>query len=171
MIRPLGIDDINAMVVLRSEALADSPRAFSASPERDVGQDPEFLRRTMSRPEVQVTFGAFESDELVGTATVHRFEGSKERHKAVLWGMYVTSRARGRGHGRALLEAAVEHARASEGVTHLHLTVADSAVEARRLYEGAGFVCWGTEPASLIVDGEAVDVDHLVLGVSGDPYL
>lgn len=170
MIRRLGTHDIEAMISLRREALESCPRAFSASPERDVGQDVEFLRRTLSRPEVQVTFGAFEGDELVGMATVHRFEGSKEGHKTVLWGMYVTHRARGRGYGRALLMAVLEHARSLVGVTHLHLTVADTAVEARRFYERAGFVCWGTEPASLIVDDEAVDVDHMVLEVSGDPY-
>ena len=101
----------------------------------------------------------------MGTATVHRFERSKETHKAVLWGMYVHPDARGRGHGAALLAAAVTHARSLDGVTHLHLSVADTAVEARRLYERAGFVRWGTEPVALIVDGAPVDVDHMVLDV------
>jgi hypothetical protein len=62
------------------------------------------------------------------------------------------------------------HARSLPGVTHLHLTVADTAIGARRLYERAGFSCWGSEPVSLMVEGETVDVDHMVLEVSADPY-
>lgn len=163
MIRRLEASDIEAFVALRREALADSPHAFSASPETDVGQDREFVRRMVSRPEVQVFFGAFDDDELVGIVTVDRFEGSKETHKAVLWGMYVRPDARGRGHADGLLAAAIAHARSLEGVTHLHLSVADTAVQARRLYERAGFIRWGTEPAALMVDGARVDIDHMAL--------
>jgi GNAT superfamily N-acetyltransferase len=35
---------------------------------------------------------------------------AKERHKAYLWGMYVTRAARGRGVGRQLVRAALDHA-------------------------------------------------------------
>ncbi len=168
MIRRLGSRDIDAFIALRREALADSPRAFSASPEADVGQDPGHLRRTIARHAVQVLLGAFDDDELVGIATVHRCEGSKEAHKAVLWGMYVRPDARERGHATALLAAAIAHARSLEGVTHLHLSVADTAVDARRLYERAGFVRWGTEPAALMVDGAPVDIDHMALELHPD---
>lgn len=165
MIRRLGEGDIEAFVALRREALADSPRAFSASPESDVAQDPEFLRRMMARPEVQVFLGAFDDGTLAGTAAVYRCESSKESHKAVLWGMYVRPGSRGRGRGAALLTAAVAHARSLAGVTHLHLSVADTAAAAQRLYERAGFVRWGTEPAALMVDGAPVDIHHMVHGL------
>jgi GNAT superfamily N-acetyltransferase len=168
VIRRLGERDIEAFITLRRETLADSPRAFSASPEGDPGQDPVFVRQMMSRPEIEVVFGAFRQGELVGTATVHRFERSKEAHEAVLWGMYVRPGARGRGLGAALLAAAIDHARTLDGVTDLHLSVADTAMAARRLYERAGFVCWGTELSALIVDGAAVDIDHMVLEAGCD---
>jgi len=34
---------------------------------------------------------------------------------------------------------------------------------ARKLYESLGFIAWGREPASLWLDGEFIDEDHMVL--------
>ena len=76
--------------------------------------------------------------------------------------------ARGRGHGAALLAAAIQHARSLVGVSHLHLSVADTPVTARRLYERAGFLIWGTEPAALVVDGSTVDVHHMARLLESD---
>ncbi|HEU4980850.1 MAG TPA: GNAT family N-acetyltransferase [Solirubrobacterales bacterium] len=52
--------------------------------------------------------------------------------------LYVVPSLRGRGLGRALLEAAMEAAR-SEGATQMELGTSESDVAARALYEGAGF--------------------------------
>ena len=56
--------------------------------------------------------------------------------------MYVTPRARSKGAGRALLDAAIQQA---------------------RNYERAGFRSWGREPRALHWKGRFVDEDHLVL--------
>jgi len=53
-------------------------------------------------------------------------------------------------------------------VSHLHLSVADTPVTARRLYERAGFLIWGTEPAALVVDGSTVDVHHMARLLESD---
>jgi len=66
--------------------------------------------------------------------------------------------ARGRGHGAALLAAAIQHARSLVGVSHLHLSVADTPVTARRLYERA----------ALVVDGSTVDVHHMARLLESD---
>jgi ribosomal protein S18 acetylase RimI-like enzyme len=52
--------------------------------------------------------------------------------------LYVIPSRRGRGSGRALLEAAMEAAR-EEGATHIELTTAESDAEALALYASAGF--------------------------------
>ncbi|HEX6229256.1 MAG TPA: GNAT family N-acetyltransferase [Solirubrobacterales bacterium] len=52
--------------------------------------------------------------------------------------LYVVPDLRGRGIGRALLEAAMETARL-RGATHIDLTTGETDTEARRLYESAGF--------------------------------
>jgi ribosomal protein S18 acetylase RimI-like enzyme len=57
---------------------------------------------------------------------------------AYLEELYVVPERRGRGLGRALLEAAMEHARA-RGAAHIDLGTSEDDVAARALYESAGF--------------------------------
>jgi GNAT superfamily N-acetyltransferase len=86
----------------------------------------------------------------------------KQRHKATIWGMYVQPHARKRGVGRALLSAAIEHARVW-GLDQLQLSVTEAAPEAKRLYEAGGFRPWGQEPRALHWNGRFVDEYHLAL--------
>lgn len=57
---------------------------------------------------------------------------------AYLEELYVAPEKRGRGLGRALLEAAMECAR-QRGAAHIDLNTSETDVAARRLYESAGF--------------------------------
>lgn len=57
---------------------------------------------------------------------------------AYLEELYVAPPLRGRGIGRALLEAAMETAR-QEGATHIDLTTGEADTTAMALYESAGF--------------------------------
>jgi ribosomal protein S18 acetylase RimI-like enzyme len=52
--------------------------------------------------------------------------------------LYVVPALRGKGLGRALLETAMDVAR-DEGATHMELGTSEDDVEARGLYESAGF--------------------------------
>lgn len=70
-------------------------------------------------------------------------------------------RARFRGV-KSILDASIAHSR-SLGVRCVTCEVTTTATGARRLYESAGFECWGRNPASLCVDGELVAADHFVL--------
>lgn len=57
---------------------------------------------------------------------------------AYLEELYVVPERRGQGLGRALLEAAMEHAR-ERGAAHIDLGTSEDDVAARALYESAGF--------------------------------
>jgi ribosomal protein S18 acetylase RimI-like enzyme len=57
---------------------------------------------------------------------------------AYLEELYVVPERRGQGLGRALLEAAMEHAR-QRGAAHIDLGTSEADVAARALYESAGF--------------------------------
>lgn len=57
---------------------------------------------------------------------------------AYLEELYVVPERRGLGLGRALLEAAMEHAR-ERGAAHIDLNTSEGDVAARALYESAGF--------------------------------
>lgn len=162
-IRPLAAAEAEAFVDLRREALEAAPLAFGASVDDDRGLSVEFMRESLANPDAATVLGAFEGDRLLGIAGVGRYPKIKQRHRAVIWGMYVSPAGRGLGTGRALLDSAVERARSWSGVLQVHLSVTDAAPEARRLYESYGFVEWGAEPRALGRDGQFVTEYHLVL--------
>ena len=98
---------------------------------------------------------------------VKRELSPKEKHKAIVWGMFVTPRGRGKGAARALLAAAVQHARGWTDVRQVQLIVSAEAPAARHVYESAGFRVWGQEPRALQWEGRFVDELHMTLDLSG----
>ena len=162
-IRKLDRDDAEAWASLRQEALKAHPLAFSAT----ISEDPKtlvesFLTRLTSNGESAV-FGAFMDDSLIGIVGVRRNPGEKERHKALIWGMYVTAVSRRKGVGAMLLRTAIRQAQSWAGVEQVHLAVSEVAEGAKRLYERNGFQEWGREPRALCWEGRWVDESHMVL--------
>ena len=66
--------------------------------------------------------------------------------------MFVSATARGRGHGRTLL-AELERLAQGAGCTRVRLFTTEVLVEARALYESAGYRVVGTVP-----DGDRTDI-------------
>ena len=162
-VRKLDRDDAEAWASLRQEALESHPLAFGAT----IPEDPKtlvesFLTR-LSPNEESAVFGAFIGDSLIGTVGIRRNPGGKERHKALIWGMYVSVGSRREGVGAMLLRRAIQQARSWAGVEQVHLAVSEVAEGARRLYEGNGFQEWGREPRALCWEGRWADESHMVL--------
>jgi RimJ/RimL family protein N-acetyltransferase len=174
-IRRLRADDAHALVALRRAALESEPFAFAASVDDDRALSIEFVQSALADDREQAVFGHLHGSDLTGMVGVARESKAKRRHMAFIWGMYVAPSARNAGGGRALLEAAIAHARRWPGVEQLQLGVTDTALPARRLYERLGFRAWGREPRALSWQGRFVDEHHLVLtlgegaGGSGSP--
>uniref|UniRef100_UPI001FC8603E GNAT family N-acetyltransferase n=1 Tax=Paraburkholderia phenoliruptrix TaxID=252970 RepID=UPI001FC8603E len=82
-------------------------------------------------------------------------QSPRERHKGVLWGVFVEARVRGLGVGRALLDAVL--AEAAEELAQLTLAVAGADQRVRDWYIRAGFEVYGVEPRALSVPGGFVD--------------
>ena len=82
-------------------------------------------------------------------------DGAKQRHKGVLWGMFIQPEARGTGLGPALVARVLEHAK--QTVEEVRLTVVSTNVAAIRLYERAGFERYGLERRALKVGGSYHD--------------
>ena len=162
MIRHLHEDDAPAYVALRREALLQAPLAFTASPNDDVVTSIDDARNLLRQAPTAVVIGAFQ-DRLVGVVGVYRDRHAKASHKLHLWGLYITPDQRGQGLGAALLERALQHARAVSGVEWIHLSVSSAAPEAQRLYERAGFRVWGSEPDALRHQGQSVTEYHMAL--------
>ena len=168
MIRAIRESDIEAAVELRREALRDTPLAFAASPETDFGSDPASVRARIGEAPDSVILGAFDGERLVGIASVFREKSPKSKHRANLFGMYVTPSHRRRGFASQLVAAAVRHAESLPGVAWLQLSVSSSAPGARRIYEEAGFTAWGHQPDTLRHEGESASELHLALELSPD---
>jgi len=164
----LGPGDAPALFKLRRESLLTEPHAFLASPEDDLASSEEAVRAMLTRAPEAVVFGA-RAQGLVGLVGLHRGSARKAAHKANLWGLYVTAAWRGHGVGAQLVQAAVAHARTLPGVRAVRLGVSESAPGARRLYERAGFIPWGTEPDALRCAGRSFAECHmeLTLAVAG----
>lgn len=140
----------DAYRAIRAEMLLDSPASFLSGPGDDrfepAGAAEEYLAS-----DDRVIFGVFDP-ELVSVVGVGRNTRPKIRHFTEIWGVYTTQAARGKGFGRACMTAAIDWARTG-GAHAIRLGVSETAPAARGLYESLGFVAWGTEPDSMLVDG------------------
>ena len=124
------------------------------------------MRRTAESPD-DFTLGAYREGELVGMVGFFREQREKMRHKGTIWGMFVPSEEQGKGIGRALLTEAVERARLVPGLEQVGLAVVTRNRRARGLYASLGFETYGVEPNALLVEGEHLDEEFMVLRLTG----
>jgi RimJ/RimL family protein N-acetyltransferase len=169
-LRALTAADTDAYRRVRLRALAEHPEFFGRALE-EAETAAEMAEQLRSRHDGTESFilGAFE-EALVGIAGCSRDRPAKHRHKALIWGMYVTPEARGRGVGRALLEAAVARAGAWAGVEQLLLAVAAHNEAALALYLSCGFEVYGVERRALKVRNGYVDEANMVRFLGGGSH-
>ena len=151
-IRRLTPADAAAYRDIRLAGLRDSPEAFGSTFERESAQP---LAWFCDRLRNSAVFGAFQPTDLLGIAGFVIRDGEKERHKGLLWGMYVRPDSRNGGVGRQLVEAVIDHAR--DHVEVIQLSVVSDNEPARRLYACLGFVEYGVEKSSLKENGRYYD--------------
>jgi GNAT superfamily N-acetyltransferase len=125
----------------------------------------ESVRALLEPSDTHATYGAFEQQTLVGMVGLLRLTKLKQRHKAMVVGMYVQVACRRHGIGRALINAVIQEAR-SWSVDQLQLSVTETAVHAKQLYESAGFRAWGTEPRAVHWGEKFFSEHHLALTLS-----
>jgi RimJ/RimL family protein N-acetyltransferase len=152
-IRRLLPDDAPAYRALMLAAYADHPDAFTSSYEERAAQPAAWWTWRLAPGEqaAQRVFGALDGGRLVGAAGWQREARDKSAHRAELFGMVVSAQARGRGTGRAIVEAILADMRATPGVLTARLTVTDGNAVAERLYARCGFVRIGVEPMAVRV--------------------
>ncbi|WP_432779026.1 GNAT family N-acetyltransferase [Burkholderia gladioli pv. alliicola] len=142
---------------IRLAALQADPGAFGSTYEVEAARG---LDHFVARLAGMAVFGAYRDGEIVGMAGLRREPGPRERHKGVLWGVFVEARVRGLGVGRALLDAVL--AEAAEELAQLTLAVAGADQRVRDWYVRAGFEVYGVEPRALSVPGGFVDTVLMV---------
>ena len=168
-IRPLSGADAAQFQALRLRALRDNPEAFGSTHEEESATPLATIAARLTDGEAAGTsfvLGAFHGStdaRLIGMAACFRQSAAKERHRAMVGGMYVAPEARGQGIGAQLLEAVIRRASAWDGLEQLVLTVVPANAAARALYIRHGFRSVGRAPQALKHEGRYYDVEYFWL--------
>ncbi|MEM6903172.1 MAG: GNAT family N-acetyltransferase [Pseudomonadota bacterium] len=156
-IRILNRTDASDYRALRLEALERDPIAFGATLEEDQEKSRPWFRRSLNEHTV---FGASDADgKLIASAGFFRSDRVKSRHKAMIYGLYVTQTHRGKGIGRALLQRLIKTAK-EQSIEQLQICAVTDNTSAANLYESLGFEAFGLEPKALKFNGQYYDERH-----------
>ena len=148
LLKPSDARQYRELILEAYELAAD---AFTSTAEERVAEPDSFWIKRIADPRgLTAAFGAFKGHDLLGTVALEFSERPKTKHKALVIGMYVTPAARGKGAGRALMNAVVDHARAKEQILLLTLTVTEGNEPAINLYRSCGFHAFGVEPMAIL---------------------
>jgi RimJ/RimL family protein N-acetyltransferase len=155
--RVLLSDDLSAFRALRLRGLKEMPEAFGSTCEEFEQLTRAQLLEIMlpqGAPDEKFVMGVFDEENiLLGIAGLKRESLAKIHHRAVIWGVYVSPTAQGKGVGKKLMLALFEQARKIPNLEQLHLTVVTSCVAARRMYTSLGFRSYGIERNAMKYNG------------------
>ena len=151
-IRLLTCADALAYREIRLEGLRQNPEAFASTFEDERHRSLDWFADRITQSQI---FGAMLEQGLVGVIGLRSHADAKQRHKAMIWGMYVRREARQYGIGERLVDAAVAYA--SDHVEQLQLAVVTENEAARRLYAKAGFIEYGHQINALKQGGRYYD--------------
>jgi len=137
---------------IRLEALEKNPEAFGSSFEEESLSSDSDWESSLINSNI---FGAFSQEILIGTAGFFTYAQYKQKHKGVLFGVYVLPEFRNKKIADQLILAVLEHAK--NKVLQVHCTVVTQNPIAIRLYERHGFMSYGVEPRALKIGDGFVD--------------
>ena len=172
-IRVLQADDAPEYHALRLRMLRFCPDAFTSSFEEDERKPLSWVVARLAagaREGDNVVLGAFApAGVLIGSVGLAREGRLKQRHKALLFGMFVAPEYAARGVGRQLLASCVARAQNTPGLEQIELTVTATNTRARRLYEAAGFRVFGMDERALKIGDHYHPKAHMVLYLPAAP--
>jgi ribosomal protein S18 acetylase RimI-like enzyme len=158
----LNENDAADFWALRLRAFRDEPEAFGSSYEEQARRPLPDVARDLKPGDGSFVLGA-RAPGLMGIAGLRRETRRKRRHRAELWGMYVSPEARGQGVGRALLDEILRRARSALGLEQIILTVMAHNQAAIGLYRAVGFEVYGHAPRAMLLGDRAFDEDLMRL--------
>jgi GNAT superfamily N-acetyltransferase len=132
-VKPIAGEQLDRLLPM----IADYQRFYEAK-EIDAGRNRRFFSRFLAPSDEGMLLGAWHGEQLAGYACLFWHHSSTWALDTVLMNdLYVDASARGRGVGRALIEAAAEVAR-ERGSPHLEWTTRPDNAAAQRLYDSTG---------------------------------
>ena len=167
-VRRLTVSDAAQYRALRLRAFREHPEAFTSSYEEESVKPLANSAQRLAASSTGKFWGAFvqapgaTTAVLAGMVGLDREQRLKNRHKASIIGLYVAPEFARRGLARALLDALLNEARASD-LELLVLTVTRGNQPAEQLYLDAGFLSYGIEPGAIKVEHQRFDKNHMFL--------
>ncbi|MEX2107026.1 MAG: GNAT family N-acetyltransferase [Solirubrobacterales bacterium] len=132
-IAPIAPSEFEQMLPL----IADYQRFYEVE-EIDEERNRTFFRRFLAPSEDGMLLGARDRSRLVGYACLYwHFSSTKAAETVLMNDLFVKPSVRGRGVGRALIEASAGVAR-ERGAAHLEWATAPDNLTAQRLYDSTG---------------------------------
>ena len=146
VVRRLRREEWRRLRDIRLRALADAPDALGAFLEEERGFPAEYwqsIAEDTQQADRRVSVVAEEDGSLVGMVGGDFRPDDRTVHLVALW---VDPAARGRGVGRALVDALVVWAR-EQGAGRVELWIVDDNPAAAAVYQSTGFVSSGARQA------------------------
>lgn len=156
-IRQLDDASLADYKAIRLEGLQRSPEMFGWSYEEEAMQDDSFHSLRLQSGKV---YGAYQDKKIVGMIGTIDFLQRKMRHRAAIWGVYVSPDNRQGGIGRQLIQAALDGM--PRNIKCVMLGVGTNNSKAMALYKKMGFEEYGLEKMAL-VDGNKIYGEHLMV--------
>lgn len=154
-------DDWKSYRSIRLEMLLDAPDAFWFTHADEVGHTEDHWRAQIGRSWL---VNAWLGDEVVGSVGLGTHTDPGDGDRTILWGMYVSPRARGSNVGERLVRAVLDEAR-GRGATEVFLEVASENAPAIALYERCGFERTGrTQPHPRRAELHELEMVHRLVG-------
>ena len=148
---------------MRLRGLKEHADAFTSGHDEEAAKPLAVTQARLAQEAGEQMWGAVVEGALVGAIGLLREPREKIRHKGEVFGMYVAREHTGRGVGTALISHLIGEARRGPGLEQLVLTVTETNVGARRLYEKFGFRSFGIERRAIRVDNAYFDKNHMIL--------
>ncbi|WP_410897049.1 GNAT family N-acetyltransferase [Pseudomonas chlororaphis] len=159
-IQHLTPDDAAQYRALMLEAYERHPQAFTSSV-REREKLPLAWWAARLDGELDLLLGAFSEGRLLGIVGLAFELREKARHKATLFGLYVTGEQRSCGLGYQLVQRLLAEAADYEGLHLVQLTVTAGNDAALSVYRRCGFVQFGLEPQAVCVGEDYLDKIHM----------
>ena len=164
IIREVSAEEVAAFKDFFVQGLIDRPDCFRISP-ADLAPLPFPTRGTAD----SFTLGAFDAEgEWLGTISFKREGQERERlrHQGLVFFMYVSGKAVGKGIGSRLLDELLLRVKTQTDIEQVILTLVGTNARAKKLYLSKGFETYGYQKSAIKWNDSYLDEEFMYLFVN-----
>ncbi len=161
-IKILEVTEWQAYKAIRLKGLQTDPTAFGRSYEEEVLHDDARWQKKLSDPDFPVYVTKIDG-RIVATAMVKFEVGDRIGHMATIKGVYTDPEFRNRGLSTTLLKKILSDLHDNQKTIKVRLSVNDSQVAAKKMYENLGFETVGLEKKEVKIGTTYLDQTHMEL--------